>query len=264
MSFTVEHDGQALSTKEEVRSMSEKSIVVSGKTNIARMFRSTAIVMILSELAGVVAVLIDGITTSQFLGVDVYSGISLLRPFTSIILMVAGFLSTGCSIFCSQKVGAGKKDEANTAFNLVTLIGLAAALALFFICMLIPDGLLRICGVSLSKYPELNPYMFQYLNGYMIGVPFLMITNIISPILVMDNGKKLFTISTVALCVTDVAGDLLNVFFFRGGAFGMGLATSIAYIVQMLILIFHFIGKNRYFHFSLKAIRFRCLIYRRL
>ena len=53
------------------------------------MFLSTATAMIFTEFTGVISVLMDGIVTSRFLGVDAYSGISLLIPFTSLILVIA-------------------------------------------------------------------------------------------------------------------------------------------------------------------------------
>ena len=220
--------------------------------NIKSMFRSTAIIMIISELTGVVAVLIDGIVTSRFLGVDIYSGISLLRPFTSIVLLMAGFVSTGCNIVCSNLIGLGEKDEANKAFNLSVFLGAALSLLLIAACLLFPDAMLTLCGISLTKYPELNPHMYSYLNGFLLGVPVMILIQVLGPILVMDNGKRGFTISSILLCLVDIAGDLLNVFVFHGGAFGMGLATSIAYLVQFVIIFLHFTDKEGYFRLMRK------------
>ena len=78
--------------------------------NIASMFTSTSIAMIFTALTGVVAELIDGIITSRFLGSDIYSGIALLRPFTSVVMMLASFLATGCSFVCSYLIGRGEKE----------------------------------------------------------------------------------------------------------------------------------------------------------
>ena len=63
--------------------------------NIASMFFSTSIAMIVTQITGVVAVLIDGIISSHFLGVDVYSGISLLKPFSGIISVFTSLISSG-------------------------------------------------------------------------------------------------------------------------------------------------------------------------
>ena len=96
---------------------SKKAFLEERNRNIPVMFRMTALAMILSEITSVAGSLIDGVLTSRFLGIDIYSGISMLRPFNSILLMLGGFLSTGCNIVCSRKVGLGEKEEANRAFN---------------------------------------------------------------------------------------------------------------------------------------------------
>lgn len=221
--------------------------------NIAVIFRATAIVMMFSEITSVIAVLIDGIIASQGLGVEVYSAISLLSPFTSVLFLFAGFFSTGCNIVCSKLVGVGKGKEANEAFNFTSLLALICGALLILFCVLHPTGVLKCSGVALSKYPELNPYVFSFLKGYMIGIPAMILLQVMAPIIVMDGGKKLFTISSVVLCASDILGDLLNVYVFHGGAFGMGVATTASYLIQLLILLPRFLKRSSYFRFSLKA-----------
>jgi len=119
--------------------------------NIAGMFRSTALAMIATEITGVIAVFIDGIITSSFLGIDAYSGVSLLKPFTSLILLAAGMLSTGCNVLCSRLVGIGKKEEANEIFNLSLFFSLVILLPCFFR----KDSFFRIslknCGLKIPR-----------------------------------------------------------------------------------------------------------------
>lgn len=236
-----------------------KGEMIFQKDNIAKMFLSTAIAMIFTEITGVISVLMDGIITSRFLGVDVYSGISLLRPFNSMILMIAGFFMAGCGVICSQSIGKGEKEEANEAFNLAFFLTLAAAAIIVACGFLFPTGLLRICGVPLYKYPELHPHMYGYLKGYLIGIPALMLIQIIGPILILDNGKKLFTFSSVILAAVNIAGDLANVRIFHGGAYGMGVATSIGYVVQLVIICLYLIRSGSYFRISLKTLKLRLL-----
>ena len=178
--------------------------------NIAGMFRSTALAMIATEITGVIAVFIDGIITSSFLGIDAYSGVSLLKPFTSLILLAAGMLSTGCNVLCSRLVGIGKKEEANEIFNLSLFFSLVIGALFILVSAVFPRGVLTVCGVDLNKYPELNTYLYDYLYGYMAGIPAVIMIQVIGPNLVMDNGKTRFALSSAVLCVTDIAGDLLN------------------------------------------------------
>ena len=219
------------------------------------MFLSTAVAMIFTQLAGVIAGIIDGIVTSRYLGQAAYSAVSLLGPFTGTLLLLAGFLATGSQVVCSQLVGNGKKDEANRIFSITTAITAALSLLLLLGCAYFPRQLFAICGVSIENNPNIYPEMLRYLHGYMIGIPALMLIQVLGPMVVMDGGKKLFSLSAAALCVTDVIGDLLNAFVFHGGSFGMGLATSVSFVVQLAILLSRFFRAGSYFHFSLRSCR---------
>ena len=68
------------------------------KNVISNIFISAAIVMIFTQLVGVIAVNIDGIITSRALGSDAYSSICLLGPLISVLVLLSGFISTGSQI----------------------------------------------------------------------------------------------------------------------------------------------------------------------
>lgn len=219
------------------------------KDVIANMFLPAAIVMIFTQMTGVVANIIDGVITSRFLGPDAYAAVALLGPLVNIVLLLASFISIGGQIVCSHKIGTGERDEANAVFTFSALFGLAIAALFVLFSMVAPGTLFRICGVSLSKRPELYEHMLRYLQGYLIGIPAVIMVQVLSPFLVMDNGKKLVTLSATVLCAADIAGDLLNALVFRGGIFGMGLATSISMWLQLCVLAVHFLKKAGYFRF---------------
>ncbi len=220
---------------------------------ISSIFLPTALAMIFTQVSGVVARIIDGVITSSFLGAEAYSAVSLLAPFTDVILWLPVFISTGSQVLCSQFTGKGNREEANSVFSLAIILSLMIAALLIFLCLLMPDKLFEICGVSLKEYPELYPHMLSYLQGYMFGIPAMTLIQVIGPMIVMDNNKMLFSSSATLLCITDIIGDLLNVYVFDGGVFGMGFASSIAFILQLLYLFTHFLKKNSYFAFSLKS-----------
>ncbi|MBO5503148.1 MAG: ATP-binding protein [Lachnospiraceae bacterium] len=224
---------------------------------ISGMFLSAALAMILTMIMSVAAQLIDGIVTSRVMGGAAYSGIALLGPFFSVIYMLQALLSLGNQIVCSAYIGEGKKEEAGSVLSFFILAGLATAAVILLACAAMPDTLLAICGVKVDRHPEMYGHMIAYLRGYMPGIPAMILIQIISPMIVLDSGKYLLTASAAVLCVTDIIGDLLNAFVFHGGTFGMGLATSIAYLIQLLLLISHFLRKEGYFRFSLKKLRWR-------
>ena len=225
------------------------------KDVIASMFLTAAIVMIFTQMTGVVATIIDGIVTSRFLGSDQYSAVALLGPLVNIVLLFASFVSIGGQIVCSNKVGTGDRDEANAVFTFSLLFGILVAAAFVTFSIISPGTLLQICGVSHKGRPELYEHMLEYLHGYMIGIPAVIMVQILSPFMVMDNGKQLVSLSATVLCLTDIAGDFINALVIRGGVFGMGVATSIAMWLQLLVLLMHFVKKAGYFRLSLKSLK---------
>lgn len=219
------------------------------------MFISVAIAMIFTNVMSVVATIIDGVITSRFLGSFHYSSISLLSPVMSFFLLFSASIATGCQIVSSKAIGVGNKDDANAAFSYSLIYASLMAVFVLGFCWFFPTLLFRITGVSLSSHRNLYTQMMSYLHGYMPGIPFLILIQVMVPIIVMDGGKSRFTISSVLFLLTDLVGDLLNVLVFEGGIFGMGFASSVSYFVQFLVLIFHFASKKSYFRLSFKYIR---------
>ena len=233
-----------------------KQIMSKAKTNndiITNMFVPAAISMVLSVLARFLAVTIDGIITSKFFGPDAYSGISLFNPIVNIILLFATFISIGCQVLSSRQIGEGKKEEANAVFSFAIIMGLIIALVFIILSLFTPDFLFHICGIKNAERPEIYQAMRDYLKGYIWGIPALILVQVLSPFVIMDNGKKLATAAAVVLFFSDVVGDLMNVFVFHGGVLGMGLATTVSLVLQLLVLLAHFLRSHGYFAFSMKG-----------
>ena len=219
---------------------------------ISSMFLITSLSMILTELAGVISTIIDGLITSRFLGEDAYSAISLLGPFVGGLLVIASFFSTGCQIVCSGHLGKGEKEEANAVFSIGCFAIVLASAILVVMCVFAPRFLISISGVSMNRKPELYPLMDRYIEGYLFGIPAFMLIQIISPVLIMDGSGKLLPLSSMILCAVNVIGDFISVHFLKAGVFGIALTTSIAFYVQLVVLLTHFFRKKGIFRLSLR------------
>ena len=227
----------------------------SHKNVISSMFISTAVAMIFTMLASVAAQLIDGIITSRFLGNYAYSAVSLFGPVNWFVLMLSSLLSVGTQIVCSDYMGKGKKKEAGSVLTFSILAGLVVSALVILAFVLIPDTILSICGVTRENNPEIYNNMLSYMRGYAPGVPAMILVQIIGPMIVMDKGKRLFTISAIVLGVVDVAGDIINVLLIHAGTLGMGLATSVSLTVQLLIIVPFMLRKGSYFRPTMKGFR---------
>lgn len=222
---------------------------------ISGMFLPSAIAMILSTTATFIANTVDGLVTSNFLGSTAFSAVSLFTPMVSMMLLFTYFVGVGGQVLCSAKVGVGEKEEANAVFTFSLIVGLFFSAVFVLIAVFSPDIIFRICGVTETERPELYEYIGEYLRGYCLGIPSLIMVQILEPFLIIDNRKKLISISAAVLCITDIAFDFINVLVFKGGVFGMGLATSISLTLQLIVLLFHFAFEGGYFRLSLKGFR---------
>ena len=222
---------------------------------ISKMFFSASIAMMFTVLVGTAAQFLDGVITSRFLGNDAYSAIALFGPLNGLFLMLASFVASGNQIVCAGYIGEGKKDTANSVFTFSVLVGLLISVILILLCVVMPDPLMAYCGVTKVGKPVLYENMLSYLRGYLFGIPALIAVQILGPIVVLDNGKKIFSISAIVLCGTDIVLDLLNALVLHGGTFGMGIATSVSLTVQCGILVVFLLRKDGRSRFTLKAFR---------
>ncbi len=225
------------------------------------MFTSTAVAMIFTQFSGYAAVFADGVITSRVLGHEAYSAISLFSHFINIITTTWAAISVASQVVSSQAVGRGERDKANSAFTVAVIVNSFAALFFVIISILRPSDIFRIvCGLTQTKpSPEIYSHMLEYIRGFVYGIPFFMMTHVVIPIVVIDGGKSLVAYSSLVLMVTDIAGDFLNAYVLGGGVYGMGLATSLSYILQFAAVMLHFVRKSSYFTLSLKGFEIKQL-----
>ena len=132
---------------------------------IARMVFSTAVALIFTQAAGTVAELIDGMITSRFIGQDAYSAVSLLRPFTGMISLLASFLATGSQVVCARLVGTGEHEEANRVLTLSAGIAAVLSAAILAGCVFFPRQVFSVCGVSVETQVHLAGDQFKVHSG---------------------------------------------------------------------------------------------------
>ena len=229
-----------------------------GKTNdflISRMFRGSLMVMIVTMITTTIGMLVDGIIIGRFLGVDAMAAYGVVSPAFIVAAAIAGVFSSGVQTLCAKEIGAGRIDKANNIFSLTCIIGGAVGLILNLVMCLFAKPLGAMLGASGSAASLLGE-----VSGYLIGLSFGMVPMIIAlcwqPIMQLDADKPMVMISVVLMTASNVAGDLLNAFVFKGGMLGMAIATTISYFVGVFSMVPHFMKKNTVFRFSAKGVDF--------
>lgn len=223
---------------------------------IARsLFQKTMVTMLIAELSGAFTAIVDGIITGRFLGGSALAAAGLGAPYYSIASIISGILMVGCTNLCTNAIGKGDKEQLQKVFSLTVVMGGALSAVLAVSGIIFAGGFASMFGAK-GASAEVFAVTCAYLRGVFVGAPGFIMFVILTPLLQLDGDSVRPKIASAVCAAVDIAGDLLNVFVFHGGMFGMGLASSISHYAAFLVVLSHFFRPGSLFRFSLEAIDF--------
>lgn len=219
---------------------------------IARLFKDTLIIFLLSMFVSTIGYLIDGIITGNFLGTDSMAAFGLTMPYQRFVTIFPSVIVVGMQVMCSKFLGRGELREANGIFSLA--LAAAAGISIFLTggTILFTEQVADILGAEKSL-GTIRPLTIDFLQAYSFGLPAIAAVTIFTPIMQLDNDRRRAVISAAVLALCDIAGDLINVFVLDGGLWGMGIATAVSYWFAAGFLFLHFLKPTANFKFTLEA-----------
>ena len=220
---------------------------------VRKLFLQMSLPQILTAISTTLCLLIDSIVIGRLLGVEQMSAYGFASPLITIITSFGLMISTGVQEVCGKTIGAGDRDGSNRCFStsliLAITFGFGSLIFVFVLCN-------PLCTFLGAGSPSADNAVFtmtgDYLKGFTLGAPAYFLTQLMSPYLQIGGNRRRITISVTALTVADVVADLLSVFVFHGGMFGIGLASSLSYVVAVLVDIGFFLKKDCMFRFNMK------------
>lgn len=223
---------------------------------IRKLYKSSLLVMILTILTSTIGMLVDGLIISSFLGTEAMAAYGLASPVFLVFSAVGGVLSSGAQTLCSKSMGSGKLKQANQLFSLSCVLAGILSVVLIAVMMAFATPIIQALGAVGDEANLFQPAK-DYLLALALGIPGMLASTLLSPFMQLDGDRQRSLLSVVAMTAVNIAGDLLNVFVFKQGMWGMGLATTISYYVAVLVLVLHFFKKDATYSFSLKGIEWK-------
>ena len=224
---------------------------------IRKLVRQMLTAQVFSALTVSLCLLIDSIMISRFLGEAAIAAYGLANPLLLSIGALGTLLAAGAQVVCSRALGRGSQEEANTGY--ASSVAAAAVTSLVFAAavILFRSFLARIMGAG--GRGELFEMTRDYLAGFSLGAPGSMGALVLIPFMQMAGQSNLLIAAVLAMTVTDVALDLLNVLVFNGGMFGMGLASALSYYAAVGVGLIYLLSRKSIFRFSWKAVKMRMI-----
>lgn len=197
--------------------------------------------------------LIDNLIASNAIGSDAVAGVALFSPLSGFLNGVSGLFAVGGVVIIIRHLGKTEKERANSTYSTIIIVSVVISLLFTMVMLLFAPFIASILGGSGN----------QYLIDYTKGIAVFQIAAYLSAFLMNSlqvvGDNKRAVVSIVAMAASNVGGDILFVVVLGMGAYGLGLATAISYIVQLVVLVPPFIKKDCPLKFSVGEIDFSSL-----
>ena len=219
---------------------------------LKKLIRQMLAAQISSALAVSLCLLIDSLIIGRCLEDGAMAAFMWANPLLLSIGAIGTLLSAGVQIVCGRSLGTGSASETNAGYS--TAVALAGGISLAFTAtvLLLSPALARIMGAG--SRGALFDMTKGYLEGFSIGAPGSMGALVLVPFLQMAGQSGLLVVAVLSMTVADVALDLLNVYVFHGGMFGMGLASSVSYYIAIAVTGVYFLSRRCVFRFSFRQV----------
>lgn len=222
---------------------------------IKNLFTQTLVFMIMGIVVSTFGMMIDGVIIGNLLGVEQIAAYGLVSPVFSIFSAIGSVFSNGMQAFAAKYMGKGETDKANKVFSMSILSVEIVAIITAVLCVIFLDQIAVLLGAT-GESAHLAGEVKQYFVGLIIGLPFIVGVSNLSPIMQLDGDRGRAFMSTIVMTSVNITLDLMNVYVFKFGMFGMALATTISYFCAFVTLLLHFKKKNIMFKFTMQKIDF--------
>jgi len=217
-----------------------------------RMFRHMFIPACFSSLGLAAANIIDAVSIGNRLGPVGVAAVGIVTPIYSIYNTIGYGFAVGSSVVFAKKMANTDEKGAIESFNsiLETLLLFSILIAVLGNIFITPT--LGLLGV-VPDQGDIYNYSLQYARLLLGGMPVFMLNILFYESARYDDGPVLASIGFVTGSVLDVVLNILFVLVLGLGIRGMIVATLIAQLVSVLMILPHFFSSK--FHLTFKPVK---------
>ncbi|EAD7180417.1 multidrug efflux MATE transporter FepA [Listeria monocytogenes] len=185
-------------------------------------------------------IVIDGIFVGHKLGGVALAGINIAVPVFTIFTAISIWIGIGAATQFSFAIGEKNVAKAQTIFTNAILAVVSITVIIGIIAFIFKVPLAYFLGAN----DDTIGYVLEYMNILLVFGFALTLENILSIFVRNDGDPNLSMIGLIVTAISNVILNYLFLFVFEWGVTGSALATMIAIIIGVLILITHFFKKS--------------------
>jgi len=217
--------------------------------NIIRM----AVPMTAAVLINALYSIVDRIYLGHIPGAGSYAltGIGLAFPIITIITAFQNLFGNGGAPLFAMASGKGDKQLAARYLQNAAFMLIAVGILLTAVAYAVKQPVLWLIGASEVTFPYAN----EYLNVYLIGTIFVMISVGLNPYINAQGYARIGMLTVMIGAVINIVLDPLFIFVFKMGVKGAAIATIIAQFVSAVWVLKFLFGRHAPIRLTFRGFR---------
>lgn len=216
---------------------------MAGKENTLQEFGKYVSQSVLSQLGVSCYILADTYFISKGVGADGLTALNLAIPVFSVMNGCGFMLGIGSGTKYGIMKGTGNEKRGDVLFTSSLCVVTVLAVIFMSIGLLAADPITALVGANAEVYDMTR----TYLQVILLFSPMFMINNLLGAMIRNDGNTSLAMTAMLSGCLFNIVFDYIFVFPMGLGLFGAVLATAVAPIISILILLQHFVKKKNQF-----------------
>ena len=216
---------------------------MAGKENTLQEFGKYVSQSVLSQLGVSCYILADTYFISKGVGADGLTALNLAIPVFSVMNGCGFMLGIGSGTKYGIMKGTGNEKRGDVLFTSSLCVVTVLAVIFMLIGLLAADPITVLVGANAEVYDMTR----TYLQVILLFSPMFMINNLLGAMIRNDGNTSLAMTAMLSGGLFNIVFDYIFVFPMGLGLFGAVLATAVAPIISILILLQHFVKKKNQF-----------------
>lgn len=187
----------------------------------------------------------DLIIAGRFVGENALTSISLALPVVIFIQIIAALFGTGGAIALSAKLGEGDLEECSRIFTLSLASAACIGVLVLGIGTVFLEPIILLCGGSPG---EVMAGAKDYMGTLFLGMPFMILSPVMTTYLRNDNEQKYSMICVVTCGLFNIVFSIGFAAILHMGVRGIALATVLSQFLGCILAACRLFRKNRMFH----------------
>lgn len=212
-----------------------------GQQSVTKSFFQYLIPSLVGMALMSINIVIDGIFVGHGVGSIALAGVNIAVPIFSVVLSIALLIGVGGGTLFSIAVGQKREMEAKQIFTLSMVFVTIITIIVSLLCFIFIEQLAFLFGAN----DDTLQYVLEYLVMFLAFSLFLVWETSLSVFVRNDGNPNLAMIGLVVTSILNIGLNYWMIFILHLGVTGAALATGISIVIGWVILLTHFLKKDK-------------------